>query len=80
MVSRMLHDLRVDYGQDPQQIRLSNGFRMDLNWWRIQLGYWNGKAILDYSEKRGIVTLDACKFGENDRKPGLGAFNFDNKE
>ena len=80
MVSRMLHDLRVAYGQDPQQIRLSNGFRKDLNWWRIQLSYWNGKAILDYSEKRGIVTLDASKFGENDRKPGLGAFNFDNKE
>ena len=80
MVSRMLSDLRLAYGRDPQQIKLSAGFQKDLNWWRIQLEYWNGKSILDYSEKKGVVTLDASKFGENDQKPRIGAFNFENNE
>ena len=79
MVSRMLADLRIAYRVDPQQIKLSNGFQKDLNWWKIQLEYWNGKSILDYSERKGLVTLDASKFGENG-KPGIGAFNFDNNE
>ena len=35
---------------------------------------------MDYSERKGIVTLDASKFGENGRKPGIGAFNFDKSE
>ena len=80
MVSRMLADLRAAYKTDPVQICLSDGFQKDLHWWKIQLGYWNGKSILDYSERKGIVTLDASKFGENGRKPGIGAFNFDNSE
>ena len=79
MVSRMLADLRVAYRVDPQQIKLSIGFQKDLNWWKIQLEYWNGKSMLDYSERKGLVTLDASKFGENG-KPGIGAFNFDNNE
>ena len=33
MVSRMLSDLRLAYGRDPQQIKLSAGFQKDLNWW-----------------------------------------------
>ena len=80
MVSRMLADLRAAYKTDPQQIRLSDGFRKDLRWWKLQLDYWNGKSILDYSERKGIVTLDASQFGENGKKPGIGAFNFDNCE
>jgi hypothetical protein len=80
MVSRMLSDLRAAYKTHPQQIKLSDGFRKDLRWWKFQLDFWNGKSILDYSERKGIVTLDASKYGDFGNKPGLGAFNFENYE
>ena len=51
MVSRMLADLRAAYTTHPQQIRLSDGFRKDLRWWKFQLDFWNGRSILDYSER-----------------------------
>ena len=80
MVSRMVADLREAYKICPKQIKLSDGFRKDLKWWKYQLDYWNGKSILDHSERKGIVTLDASKYGELGNKPGLGAYNFDNHE
>ena len=80
MVSRMLSELRAAYKTEPRQIQLSPGFRKDLSWWKFQLDFWNGRSILDYSERNGVVTLDASKHGDFDRKPGLGAFNFDNCE
>ena len=80
MVSRMLADLRAAYSVHPNQIKLSDGFRRDLKWWKLQLDFWNGRAILDYSERKGLVTLDASQFGETGSRPGLGAFNFDNNE
>ena len=80
MVSRMLADLRAAYKTSPQQIKLLNGFLKDLKWWKFQLDFWNGKSILDYSERKNIVTLDASKYGDYGNKPGLGAYNFDNHE
>ena len=44
------------------------------------MDFWNGKSILDYSERKNIVTLDASKYGDYGNKPGLGAYNFDNHE
>ena len=80
MVSRMLADLRASYKVWPHQTQLSDDFRKDLRWWKFQLDFWNGKSILDYSERKGIVTLDASKIGEYGNKPGVGAYNFDTNE
>ena len=80
MVSRMLSDLRAAYKVFPKQVTLSDEFRKDLQWWKFQLGFWNGKSILDYSERKGIITLDASKFGDYENKPGVGAYNFDTHE
>ena len=80
MVSRMLADLREAYTVFPQQIKLSDGFKKDLKWWKYQLEHWNGKSILDHSQKKGIVTLDASKYGHYNGKPGLGAYNFETNE
>ena len=73
MVSRMLADLRAAYKTWPEQIKLSDDFKKDLRWWKLQLDSWNGKSILDHSERKDIVTLDASKFGELGNMPGVGA-------
>ena len=80
MVSRMLADLRAAYKTWPEQIKLSDDFKKDLRWWKLQLDSWNGKSILDHSERKDIVTLDASKFGELGNMPGVGAYNFETHE
>ena len=67
-------DLREAYTAFPNQ---SEGFIKDLNWWKYQSEHWNGISILDHSQRKGIVTLDASKYGELGSKPGLGAYNLE---
>ena len=79
-VSRMLTDLREAYRSDSKYIKLSEGFKKDLSWWRDCMFDHNGYAILDHKEAGNIVTMDASMSGEVGGLPGVAAFNFQRNE
>ena len=79
-VSRMLTDLRHSYKIEPEKVKLSYGFKKDLEWWRQSLDNNNGISILDHQRRTIQITMDGSTKGEVGDKPGIGAYNFDNHE
>ena len=79
-VSRMLSDLRAAYCTSPHPVKLSDGFKKDLKWWKECMVDYNGYAILDHRETGSIISMDASKKGEVGGLAGIAAFNFDRQE
>ena len=79
-VSRMLQDLRAAYKASPRKVKLSDGFKRDLKWWKLCMEDNNGYSILDHRQVGAVVTMDASTNGGVGGLPGVAAYNFQNNE
>ena len=60
---RRILDLMKPLKQARHKVRVSQGMKQDLLWWKQFLRTFNGKCTLDYTGECHVVYVDACEVG-----------------
>ena len=71
----MLSDPREAYKTEPGRVKISHGFKKDLQWRDFALENSNGMSILDHKRKTIRITMDGSTKEEIIGRPGIGSYN-----